>query len=159
MYKVVRGNAIDIAIQNEAHFGHGCNCFNRIKSGVAKEVRERLYPMVEADDRTVRGDRYKLGTYSYHKFPWGIGFNFYTQYTYSREGVVADYDAIRHSIGSALQRIQFQDNRPLVIPMIGSGLAGGDWPTIEQILQDITPRDCTLVVVEYDRTVSQQPRI
>ncbi|QXO11086.1 hypothetical protein pEaSNUABM54_00260 [Erwinia phage pEa_SNUABM_54] len=157
MYVVVRGNAIDIAIQNEVHFGHGCNCFNRIKSGVAKEVRDRLYPMVEADDRTVRGDRYKLGSYSYHKFPWGIGFNFYTQYTYSREGIVADYDAIRRSIGGAIQRIQIQDNRPLVIPKIGSGLAGGDWATIEDILQNITPRDFKLVVVEYDKTVSKQP--
>lgn len=159
MYTVVRGNAIDIAIQNEAHFGHGCNCFNRIKSGMAKEVRDRLYPLVEADDRTIRGDRNKLGTYSYHKFPWGIGFNFYTQYTYSRENVVVEYDAVRRAIGSAIQRIQIHDNRPLVIPKIGSGLAGGDWPTIEEILQSVTPHDFKLVVVEYDPSVSKQPII
>ena len=70
--------------------------------------------------------------------------NAYTQFNYRGDGVKADYDAIRKVFGKV--RSDFQGKR-IGYPMLGAGLAGGDWDTISSIInEELDGEDHTLVV-------------
>lgn len=118
---------------------HGCNCFCKMGSGVAKTVRE-IYPEAwEADQKTIRGDESKLGTYTfwggrhyYYNQPITV-INLYSQYNYNRRKINADYDAIE----KGLKKLAFVCNgSSIAMPRIGAGLAGGDWDIIKKIIND-----------------------
>lgn len=148
----LEGNAIDLAIQNEWSFAHGCNCWCKMASGIAGEVTRRLPELAAQDKLTIPGDPSKLGTYTQVRYPWGIGYNLYTQFGYDRKIPQVDYDAIRNAFRGLYQYLEGRGDfyRPLVIPKIGAGLARGDWSRIEQILKDETPWDFQLYVAIYN---------
>jgi O-acetyl-ADP-ribose deacetylase (regulator of RNase III) len=138
--KVIFGNLLTLAEQG--HFDtivHGCNCLNAMGRGIALTIKNQFPEAYAADCTTVRGDRNKLGTYSYatvqrngHTFTI---VNAYTQYDYrpKTSGINADYQAIQ-SIG---------------MPLIGAGLAKGDWALIQHIiLKELAGEDITVVVFE-----------
>jgi O-acetyl-ADP-ribose deacetylase (regulator of RNase III) len=57
--------------------------------------------------------------------------NAYTQYDYRGAGVRADYDAIK----SCMMWIKrTYEGKRIGLPLIGAGLAKGDWATIEHII-------------------------
>ena len=116
---------------------HGCNCFHTMGGGIARSVR-LLYPEAyDSDLQTVKGDVTKLGSYSEFDTGHGIIINGYTQFMYGgidRKHV--DYDAIR-SVFKQLNT-RFKD-QIICIPMIGAGLAGGDWEVISSIINEETP--------------------
>ncbi|MEM1070940.1 MAG: phosphatase [Planctomycetota bacterium] len=118
---------------------HGCNCFNTMGAGIAKLIKDRFPEAYEVDLKTEKGDRGKLGTITTATVecdgrPLTI-VNAYTQFDFRRvDGVVnADYDAIRRSF--SLIKTEFGGQR-IGYPMIGAGLAGGDWDVISQIIDD-----------------------
>jgi len=119
---------------------HGCNCFNTMGSGVAKAIATKWPGVVDADNRTIRGDMTKLGSYTTYQTDSGlIIVNAYTQYDYGRDGktyfkygafmtIIKDleeYDILSSIAGHA----------EFIVPRIGSGLGGGDWKTISWVLQ------------------------
>jgi O-acetyl-ADP-ribose deacetylase (regulator of RNase III) len=124
---------------------HGCNCFHRMKSGIAKQIVEK-YPMAAMADEmnTEFGDPSKLGNITFCEYyeesikSFRYIINCYTQYRYGREeGVVyADYDAIRECMYK-LKSLAKEHNCKLGIPKIGAGLAKGDWNIISKIIEDI----------------------
>lgn len=126
---------------------HGCNCFCTMGSGIAKSIKD-MYPEAYASDcSTIRGDKTKLGTFTYVKIINKIQgkylyiVNAYTQYIYGRkEGeVYADYDAIRkvmiqiNDFFADTHDIQFK----IGMPKIGAGLARGDWNIISGIINEV----------------------
>jgi O-acetyl-ADP-ribose deacetylase (regulator of RNase III) len=107
-------------------------------SGVALKVKE-LYPDAYQSDveNSSYGDRGKLGTFTHarvkhylHGTPLMV-INLYTQYNFGTHQLMLDYNALR----SGMQKVMmmFGENR-ISMPRIGSGLAGGDWIQIENIL-------------------------
>ena len=94
-----KGNLLDLAEAGEFDVVvQGCNCFNTMGGGIAREIRER-YPLVASVDmETVRGDYCKLGTWTECAVSEGAGFtviNAYTQYTMSRGEDVFEYTAFQ----------------------------------------------------------------
>ena len=147
--KRVEGDLLEFA--GEGRFDvivHGCNCFCTMGAGIAKSIRNRFPAAYEADLATEKGSRDKLGLYSSaeitvdnHAF---VVVNAYTQFHWRGSGVKADYEAIRNAF-KEIKR-DFAGKR-IGYPMIGAGLAGGDWNTIADIIQqELVDEDHTMVV-------------
>lgn len=119
-------------------FIQGCNCFCVQGGGIAGMLSSRYPCVLEADRTTVVGDKSKLGTYTLAQTVDGIVINAYTQYTFGYGGLYADYDAI----GNVFKKIDddYKDTGLVFgIPMIGCGLAGGDWSIVKNIINESTP--------------------
>ena len=126
---------------------HGCNCFCTMGAGIAKTIKEQFPEAYEADLTTVAGDKSKLGAYTKAKITMSgkdcYIVNAYTQYDWRGKGVKADYDAIR-SVFSRI-RDEFPTAR-IGYPLIGAGLARGDWGRISTIIdEELRGMDHTLV--------------
>lgn len=154
-YKEVEGNLIELErLGNFDVIAHGCNCFCKQKSGIAKAMSEKyhtdLYPL--EGDRHV-GDINKLGQIEYlqHKFKHTLVVNCYTQYRYGKnhpdgDYVPVDYDAIRICF-KKLNHI-FKGKK-LGLPKIGCGLAGGKWSIVKKlILSELADCDVTVVILK-----------
>lgn len=116
---------------------HGCNCQCAMNAGFALAVRDRFPAAYEADLRTARGDRAKLGTISTADVMGDAGpltiVNAYTQFHYAGHDVLAGYDAIRSAFGEVRQRFA---GRRIGYPRLGVGPARGDWSIIAPILDE-----------------------
>lgn len=126
---------------------HGCNCFCTMGAGIAKLIKIEFPEAYAADLKTKSGDAKKLGSYSVAKIHRdGVNFlivNAYTQFDWRGRGVKANYEAIR----SAFARIRenFPSSR-IAYPLIGAGLARGDWEEISRIIdEELDGLDHTLV--------------
>lgn len=138
---------------------HGCNCFHKMGGGIARQIKQ-IYPEAyNADLRTDYGDIKKMGDFSYvvteNKFTGNELYiiNAYTQYNYGGDPykIYADYDAIEH----VMIKIQhfFVDSHDIQFkigfPKIGSGLAGGDWNKISNIINNVF-ENRTVYVYEFN---------
>lgn len=157
--KYVRGDLIQLAI--DGHFdiiGQGCNAFCTQGSGIAKEI-VRVFPKVlEADCSTIAGDRTKMGTYTEH-VETIVGpltttrelviLNCYTQYTTWDPNDMFDYDALKNVLIKIKQDFEewFQNDAKIGFPLIGAGLARGDWKKIKQIFAEVDIPNCYIVVL------------
>lgn len=96
-------------------------------AGIALSIKNQFPETYEADLKTVKGDRAKLGTVSVAHIERGaIRFsivNAYTQFHWRGEGVFADYDAIRAAF--CCIKSEFAGQR-IGYPRIGAGLAKGN---------------------------------
>lgn len=147
--KVIKGDLFDLV--TNGYFNvivHGCNCFNTMGAGIAKTIKEFFLEAYLVDQRTVKGDPNKLGTYTRAHITRGeVEFdvvNAYTQYRYGR-GIQVDYNAIR----SVFLKLK-DDYHGLRIgyPKIGAGLAGGDWNIIQNIIDEcLEGENHTLVIL------------
>ena len=146
--KTVDGDLIKLA--KDGHFDviiHGCNCFCAMGGGIARSIKHEFPEAYAADLATDSGDRRKLGQYSLAQVERN-GFEFtvvnaYTQFHWHGEGVLADYEAIQTVFSSV--RTGFSGTR-IGYPMIGAGLAGGDWTVISEIIStELEGEDHTLV--------------
>ena len=141
---------------------HQANCFNTMGAGVAKALADNFPELSEVDQRTVKGDRTKLGTST---SAWNEGncttlFNLYGQYGYSRVVKQTDYKALRSAIRAKKRHMKFEtwldeENKPqpitIGLPKIGAGLGGGDWNTIEKIIEEeLGMYDVTIYVIDAD---------
>ena len=155
------GDLIQKADQGEFQIiVHGCNCFNVMGAGIAAAIAKRAPQAPKADHTTFKGDRRKLGTYTksvvsdiYAKSVYTI-INAYTQYTFWDVDDMLDYGAV-HRVFTQLKQ-DFDSNTsggeiPAIgIPLIGAGLACGDWNRIEKIIDDIGFRNLTCVVFDEE---------
>lgn len=155
MITYVKGNAITLAEKgNYVAFAHGCNCLCRMGRGIAKEVKDRLPAMWDADRVTGFGDRRKLGTFTTAQFPWGVGYNLYTQFSHSDKDDMVDWDKLPGLLKSLFEDMQRRGLSTLVIPKICSGLARGNlteeeaWDRVEVLLHS-HPKEIEVIVVEY----------
>lgn len=154
--KTVKGDLLKLAEQGEFDvIIHGCNCFHAMGSGIAGQIAQ-LYPGVPKIDRdmTKFGDKTKLGHYTWlpiyedndsqEKF---IIINAYTQYKAGTDRRHASYDAIADVFGRIADT--FHRDTKIGYPLIGAGLAGGDWDVIKVIIEKaLVNHDHTLV--EYN---------
>lgn len=102
-------------------------------AGIAKAIAAEFPEALDADRATPKGDRAKLGTCSYARVsrngrPLTV-VNAYTQFDWRGRGRKVDYPAV----SSCFERIasDFSGHR-IGYPLIGAGLAGGDWAIISE---------------------------
>ena len=149
----VTGDLIDLAKQGLFKaIVHGCNCQNRMGAGIAPLINNAFEGVLQADREfeIPVGSEDRLGYLSFALQRDGlIVINAYTQFTYTGRNsgkIDVSYDAIRQ----VFKRINHDapEGTKIGIPLIGAGLAGGDWETIAGIINKVTPRlDITLVVL------------
>ena len=152
---ILRGNIFDLAINGEIDvIVHGCNCYNKMGSGIAKEVKER-FPAAYRRDLAFMPNvapRKKLGLISGAQcFRNGRVIyivNAYIQQHYGHDGVYVELDALASCFAKV--KAKFSGLR-IGYPMIGCGLAGGDWNQISPIIgQQLFFEDHSLVLLEED---------
>jgi O-acetyl-ADP-ribose deacetylase (regulator of RNase III) len=152
MLNKVKGNLLDMADNGEFDIIiHGCNCFNTMGAGIARQIADRYPSAQEADNKTRRGDFMKLGN-----FTWGRGdgfdiLNAYTQYGTAGDGEdVFEYDAFKLVLRKVLH--EFGACR-YGLPYIGMGLAGGDKKRIlaimDEFAKEVTQMEGTVTLVEF----------
>lgn len=134
MLKHTKGNLLDLAEAGEFDIiVQGCNCFCKMGSGLAKEIRERYPEAWEADYETTMGDMMKLGTWTSVKPSNFIIVNAYTQYDTSKAGEdvfeYASFEVILKKLAYAYPKLRFG------FPYIGMGLARGNSDTIMEMLE------------------------
>ncbi len=155
-----KGNLLDLAEQGQFDIVvQGCNCFNTMGGGIAREIRERYPEVADIDNKTIRGDYNKLGNYTKEEVIRKNGsvnftvLNCYTQYSVSRGFDVFEYTAFQ----LILQKIeqQYGDQR-IGLPYIGMGLAKGNKERIMAMLENFAERVSaqggTVTLVEYSLT-------
>lgn len=155
--KTVSGDLLQLAMAGEFDvIVHGCNCFHSMGAGIAKSIAEHFPEAVDADRDTLYGMRSKLGTISYVKVQRGPltahdddGFlevyvvNAYTQFL---GGAHLEIDALRSCFRAVAKRFR-GDGVSIGYPMIGAGIAGGDWSKIAPVIDaELRGFDHTLVV-------------
>lgn len=146
MLTYTRGDIIQLADNYDALI-HGCNCFNTMGAGVAKQIAMRWPQAVAADKLTKRGDASKLGNMTVAKVGKLHIINAYTQYYYGGDKDNFDYKALTQVLDSLENNLYFRFMR-FVAPRIGAGLAGGDWNRIAPIIENSI---LNVTIVEYDQ--------
>jgi O-acetyl-ADP-ribose deacetylase (regulator of RNase III) len=155
--KHTQGNLLNLAEAGEFDVVvQGCNCFNTMGGGIAREIRERYPEVADVDQHTERGDYTKLGN-------WTVGYawfdktsdpyiiiNAYTQYNMSTGQDVFEYTAF----ALILQKLAHEfPGAGFGFPYIGMGLAGGDkdriLPMLEEFAKKISLSGGTVTLVEF----------
>ncbi len=149
--KKIKGDLIQLALDGQFDvIVHGCNCFHTMGAGIAKSIASRFPVALEADKTTAYGEQAKLGTISTVSIERAsasfVIVNAYTQFNWKGRGLKADYDAIKRCFQTIAT--QFPSAR-IGYPLIGAGLARGDWSIIEvSIEKALHGMDHTLVIFD-----------
>ena len=157
MLKHTKGNLLDLAEAGEFDvIVQGCNCFNTMGGGIAREIRERYPEVAHVDSKTARGDYHKLGNWTSEVVIRKNGtvefdvVNAYTQYNMSQGTDVFEYTAFQ----LILEKLAFAfPSKRIGLPYIGMGLAGGDKatiiPMIEWFAERVALEGGTVTLVEF----------
>ncbi len=147
--KVVRGDMVLSYKNNELDaYAHQANCFCRMGRGIAPLLAEANPDVRKVDNETLTGCKDKLGDFSVAEtkgFP--LLFNVYGQYHWRKYKEApnrnTNYEALREGLIKVKEWLEFDNTYPktLGLPLIGCGLAGGDWegvvlPMIRAIFKD-----------------------
>lgn len=147
-YQEIEGNLITYAKEGRVNvIAHGCNCFCRMKRGIAPQMAQAFgCDNFALEDKRFEGDINKLGQIDYITDMFGLTIvNCYTQYNWSTETKPFDYDAFTLCMRKINKVFK---GRHIGLPQIGSHLAGGDWELIKCIIQEELG-DCETTVVIY----------
>jgi O-acetyl-ADP-ribose deacetylase (regulator of RNase III) len=141
-----KANEFDIIVQ-------GCNCFNTMGAGVARQIRDQFPDAYLADQETVVGDAGKLGTYTVGMSGRLVILKCYTQFGVSSTGNdVFEYTAFERVLDKIAHRF---GKWRIGLPLIGMGLAGGDEgriiPMIERFAEHVERQGGTVTIVKWSR--------
>lgn len=118
---------------------HGCNAQGKMASGVAKDIRETFPNAYEAYMKRYQEKGLKVGDVVWARIPsekpLAIA-NAITQEFYGRDKSIryVDYDGLREAF-KKIGDVARKHNLPVYYPMIGAGLANGDWGIISEIIE------------------------
>ena len=157
MLTYVKGDLIQLA--KNGYFDciiHGCNCFCVMGAGIAKSIAQSFPEAYVVDKKTKAGSKSKLGTFTETTI---IGFgskfvviNAYTQYDYKRNNkndINVSYSAISKVFKSIKETYGKKDLK-FGIPLIGAGLAGGNWDKIYKLIDEVM-NDEDVTIVQYNQ--------
>lgn len=135
---------------------HCCNCQGGFGSGIAGQIRKEFPYAYQAFSEDTRKPDEKLGTYTiglpFDQVNSSLDniknydiFNLYGQLSYGTDGKqYVNYDALLNSMIKMMNRIsdwKTHSTRSFKIGMpylIGCGLAGGDWKTVEELILNVS---------------------
>jgi len=154
-YEEINGDLIELAKQGKFEvIVHGCNCFCTMGAGIAPQMAKAFgCDKYEMEKGNRRGDYNKLGQIEYDFVNLENGsflgvVNAYTQYEMgiNRNGIVPlDYDALTLCMRKIGHRFY---GKHIGLPLIGCGLAGGDWNVVKAIIMEEL-KNCHITVVKY----------
>jgi len=131
----------DITKSNAGIICHQVNCRGVMGAGLAKALRAK-YPIYGPYVQLCRGVKPEtlLGSTQFVQVstdPDQYVANCFGQCNFGRDRVQTDYAALEHSLRN-VEEFARTHNLSVAIPYgIGCGLAGGDWNTVQAILEDI----------------------
>lgn len=156
------GNLLDMAEAGKFDIVvQGCNCFNTMGGGIAREIRNRYPEVAKADAETNQGNYNKLGNwtegyawFNLHKGDDADNFiiiNAYTQFNMSTGEDVFEYTAFE----LILQKLAHAyPGKSIGFPYIGTGLAGGDKkriiPMLEEFADKVAKTGGTVTLVAFN---------
>jgi O-acetyl-ADP-ribose deacetylase (regulator of RNase III) len=151
MLEHTKGNLLDLAEAGDFDIVvQGCNCFNTMGGGIAREIRERYPTAALVDSETLKGDYNKLGNYTTAFTGKFLIVNAYTQYNMSRGEDVFEYLAFELILQKLIHA--YGDKR-IGLPYIGMGLAGGDkeiiLDMIEEFAYNVSNKGGLVTLVEF----------
>lgn len=159
-YREVNGNLITLAKQGTFDtIIQGCNCFCTMNKGFAQLMKINFSAdKLPLEHSSLSGDINKLGQIDYENIQITPSLsnienttltivNAYTQYYWGEDRRHFDYDAFT----LCLKKINYIfRGKNIGLPKIGTGLAGGNWDVIKEIIQ-LELKDCNVTVVIYDK--------
>lgn len=134
----------------ELVIAHGCNAQGRMNKGVAKAIREKWPSAFMAYEHEIMAHGAKLGDVIWARTeisstlfdqrpeaPWVA--NVITQERYGNDGArYVSYDAVDVGLRRVAQRAVAElQTDTIAIPAIGTGLGGGNWGVIYEIIRRI----------------------
>jgi O-acetyl-ADP-ribose deacetylase (regulator of RNase III) len=149
---IVTGNLLTLAYEGEFDvIVQGCNCFNAMGGGIAREIAQRFPEAALEDKKTTKGDYDKLGNYTRVEIDdFFVIVNAYTQYAMSNGEDVFEYDAFKLILQKLARRYP---TARFGFPLIGMGLANGNKTRIMGMLSEfsekITETGGTFTLVEF----------
>ncbi|MDC7249835.1 MAG: hypothetical protein PQJ49_07975 [Sphaerochaetaceae bacterium] len=162
--KEIKGDLIKLAKEGKFDvIAHGCNCQCMMGAGIAVLMRENFNAhKFELEHISHRADINKLGQIDFNTVNrqtgnvirnWNsfealyeglIVVNAYTQF---HGGANLDYEALQLCLRK--MNAMFKGQR-IGLPMIGCGIAGGDWNRVRHMIrQELV--DCDVTIVIYNR--------
>ena len=126
--QVVEGDLLALAEAGQFDvIVHGCNCFHAMDAGIAQSIASRFPAALAADRATPYGDPAKLGTISTARAGRFTIVNAYTQFHWDGPPPLVDLEALSRAFRCIARRYP---TARIGYPLIGAGLAGGDWRAI-----------------------------
>lgn len=139
MIEYRKGNLLDVT---EGIIIHGCNCQGVMGSGVAKAVRDKFpeaYKTYRAEHEYYTLVLGEIVWWCNDDYTLWIA-NALTQDEYGTDRRYVNYAAIAKVFTEIFRQVRIS-KRPVHFPKIGSGLGGGSWEIIEQIINDCDPHN------------------
>ena len=156
MIHEIQGNAIDAVLEGAATnpdtkyiLVHGCNAQGVMRSGIAKEVRERFPLAYDIYEELYKTYGLPMGSTQYCIITKNLCIvNAITQEYYGRDGKrYMSYDAVQLAFkdiyDKCVKAFSNYEKIVLVFPKIGAGLGGGDWEIIKTIIDQTVPDTIT----------------
>ncbi len=128
----------------EKIFAHGCNSKGVMGAGFAWQVRARFPEAYDYYRTTYLTVGLQMGEiYDYVENGKTV-IHCITQDTFGRSGVHVSYEAVESCFGQINDKYH---GHTVAMPMIGAGLAGGDWKKIEEILDNCSTNFLPVVYI------------
>lgn len=159
--KTIKGNLITMALEGSFNvIVHGCNCENIMGAGIAEQIATK-FPKAKKIDKEYKLAMSKVFGYNHplHMLgnmslceigdllspePMFIIANLYTQV------IPGPYFRMQEGLVPALSKLNFIfRGKKIGFPMIGAGIGGGDWKSIEYMIKALM-KDCDVTIVEYE---------
>ncbi len=160
-YQEVEGDLIAQALQGEFDvIAHGCNCLSTMSAGIAVAMAETfgcdMYPMEQEGPNMNKLGCAEFGEVEVEGDNMLYVFNLYTQHYFkskTKGQVLLDYEALTLCLRKMNDGCKTDHDTPKLhigLPLIGCGLAGGDWERVKKIIQQELV-DCTVTIVKYNQ--------
>lgn len=134
---------------------HGCNCHGVMGGGIALSVRNRFPAAYEVYRKKYEVSGLKLGEITCAEVaPNKIIVNANTQYDMGGDRRYVNYEAVAQCFEAVkmLARSMEGPGHPklnIVFPMIGAGLAGGNWTIIETIILETIKHEFPMILYVF----------
>ena len=151
-YTIKHGDALAV---DTGIIVHGCNCWGVMGAGIAAQVRSRYPTAYEVYMKKHSTDGLKLGEItSAEVAPNKIIVNANTQFNCGGDRRYVNYEAVAECFEAVkmLARLMEGAGHPkldIVFPMIGAGLAGGNWTIIETIILETIKNEFPMVLYKF----------
>jgi O-acetyl-ADP-ribose deacetylase (regulator of RNase III) len=139
---------------------HGCNCQNTMGAGIALTIKKQWPAAYEADTKAFADGKAVLGELSLATVKNSKGgdlviLNCYTQFIPGGSKRPVDYEAIAKCFEKVNDMCSGVDLK-IGIPLIGCGLAGGNWKIVEIMAQELMPDlDVTVIMFPEENYMQQ----
>lgn len=144
--KYVKG---DVTAAKETIIAHGCNAQGVMGSGVAAIIRKKYPEAYTAYMASKNAFGLHMGTVLFVASNDKSIANCITQEFYGTEKRHADYEAIATVMRCLDEQAVMREVDAVAMPLIGAGLAGGDWNVITAIIESEF-KNVTPVVYVFD---------